>query len=180
MYEKLENIDKIPTNQRNELRNLVEDMDDILTRGGIGKGMIHDFFYDCVNGQIVCSLMPRKSKEKYHNKLSDFYIDSRVGFRGIRDVVKKLRELKDYFRRITKYRPRRFAVGDTVRIKKHPQGNAVLRSNPQFWGKTAKVKKLTERSLSDLDYEGLYIQIGGKGNWIYVGSQEVTKVIRRA
>lgn len=179
MYGRIENIDKIPANQRDELRRLVEDMDYILIKGGVGRGMIHSFFYDCVNGQIVRSLMPRKSKERYHNKINDFYIDARVGFRGIREMYAKLGELEDYFRGITKYRPRRFNIGDTVRINKTNLSNAVLESHPEWWGKTAKVKKLTERSLSNLDYEGLYIQVGGKGGWIYVGSDNVTKVNRR-
>jgi hypothetical protein len=123
--------------------------------------------------------MPRKSKERYHNKLSDFYIDSRVGFRGRREMQAKMLELNEYFRSVTKYRPRRFNVGDVVRVKNPPWNNAWLKSNPQLWGKTAKVKKTTDRSLSDLDYEGVYIQFGGKGSWVYTGSDDVTKVNRR-
>ncbi len=179
MYGQLKNMDKIPTDKRDELRRLVKDMDYILIQGGVGRGMIHDFFYTCVNGQIVRSLMPRKSKERYYNNIDDFYIDSRVGFRGIKELYVKKDEIADYFRRIAKYRPRRFIMGDMVRIKKPPISNAILRNNPQAWGKTAKVMKLTDRSLSDLDYEGVYIQIGGKGGWLYVGSDDIAKVNRR-
>ncbi len=178
MYGELNNLDKVPVDKRNELRHLVEDMDEILIRGGAGS-MLRGFFMDCVNGQIIRSLMPRKSKERYYNKISDFYIDSRVGFHGIRDMYEQKGDIETYFRGITKYRPRRFNVGDMVRVKNPPPHNAWLISNPATWGKTAKVKKTTERSLSDLDYEGMEIQFGGKGGWIYVGSNDVTKVQRR-
>ncbi|MDD5453946.1 MAG: hypothetical protein PHW62_00400 [Candidatus Ratteibacteria bacterium] len=178
MYREIQNIDKIPVNRRGELKSLVEGMDEILIRGGAGS-MSRGFFMDCVNGQIIISLMPRKSKERYYNKISDFYIDSRVGFSGIRAMEIKKGDLETYFRSITKYRPRRFNIGDMVRIKNPPSHNAWLRDNPATWGKTAKVKKIMERSLSDLDYEGLEIQFGGKGSWVYVGSSDVTKVQRR-
>lgn len=178
MYGELNNLDKVPTDRRNELKRIVENMDELLIRGGAGS-MIRSFFMDCVNGQIIVSLMPKKSKERYYNKITDFYIDSRAGFRGIREMYSQREQLEDFFRQITKYRPRRFGVGDMVRIKKPPTNNAWLRSHPETWGKTAKVKKTTERSLTNLDYEGLYIQFGGKGGWVYVGSGDVTKVQRR-
>ena len=71
MYRELRNIGTVPTKERAELRGLVEGMDHILAQGGLHGGLSHGFFYDCIDGQIVRSLMPRKSKERYHNKLSD-------------------------------------------------------------------------------------------------------------
>lgn len=175
MYEKIYNLDKIPADRRGELKSLVTQMDETLIRGGVGS-MIRGFFMDCVNGQIIVSMMPRKSKKQYHNKITDFYIDSRVGFRGLNEVKKLLGMLESFFRSITKFRPRRFNVGDTVRIKDPPSHNAWLRSNPQLWGKTAKIKKVREREISHPDYEGMEIQFGGKGGWGYVGSDDITKV----
>lgn len=179
MIKPLETPNSLPADKRAELWRLAESVDYILIQGGAG-GMIREFFADCVNGQVVRSLMPRKSKEKYYNKIDDFYIDSRVGFRGIREMELRLARLKSYFMGITKFRPRKFNLGDTIRIRKPATNNAWLRSNPQLWGKTAKVKKIAERSLSDPDYEGMYIQVGGKGNWIYVGSGDITKVVHRS
>lgn len=92
MYGELNNLDKIPADRRNELRRLVEGMDELLIRGG-AESMIRSFFMDCVNGQIIVSLMPKKSKERYYNKITDFYIDSRVGFRGIREMYSQREQL---------------------------------------------------------------------------------------
>jgi len=121
--------------------------------------------------------MPRKSKGRYYNKLSDFYIDSRVGFRGRKDVDDVMNSLNMFFLKISKFRPRRFNIGDVVRVKKSPD-HGWLRDKPELWGKPATIKKLHARSLGDMDYEGFEIQIGGKGNWIYVGSDNVTKANR--
>lgn len=84
-YRDISNINKVPQPQRDTIKRLVEQADYTFGSSGVGS-MIHSFFYDCVSGQIVRSIMPREAKKRYHNKLSDFYIDSRVSFRGRREI----------------------------------------------------------------------------------------------
>lgn len=176
-YRKIDKIEKVPEPYRTNIRYLISQADDLFTRNEIKGGMIHGFLYDCVEGQIVISTMPIKRKEKYYNKIDDFYIDDRVGFSGMSELHGIMKDLKDQFMQFTKFKTRKHNIGDWVKIRKDTNNKGLISDfDLNHGGKKAKVVKLAERYLSDPEYEGFYIRIDGKGPHIYAGNNDVNKM----
>lgn len=175
MTYKIENISKVPLSIRPHFNYQIERFNDLMISNGMKGSFVQSFFYDCINGQIIISTMPRKSKERYYNPLSDFYIDTRTGFRGRKELDNILDSLNEIFYGFTKFSKPKFSVGDWVIVKKDTNNKGLISdySNLNLGGKRAKIVKLSPRSISNPKYEGFYIRIDGRGNHIHASSYDV-------
>ena len=174
-YRKIENIDKVPEPHRENIRYLIVCADDLFARNGMKGNMIHGFLYDCVEGQIIISTMPRKRKEQFYNYIGHFYIDDRVGFTGIREMREIISNLENEFMQFTKFKKQKCNIGDWVVIRKDTSNKCLISdlNNFDLSGKKAKVVKFGGRDLSNPEYEAFYIRIEGKGPYIYASADDV-------
>jgi|APSaa5957512535_1039671.scaffolds.fasta_scaffold178591_2 hypothetical protein len=174
--QRLENSKLIKDSQvKGNLNYLIQDMEDIFTENRMKHGLIFGFFKDCVNGQILVSL--NQKPDHYVNELSDFYIDDRVGFRGIKRVRAIIKTIESELMKIVKRQTPKIIIGDIVRPL-HDTRNVTLKE---------RLEKNPDLKLQIVSMEkGLnpnYIKYRAvnsdekpfKKNWIYVGSNDVVK-----
>lgn len=74
-YKLKETLKLLKPKQRKEIKELCYQADMEFARVSLDGGMVHSFFYDCIDGGI--KRLKTKPK-RYVNKFNDFYIDSRV------------------------------------------------------------------------------------------------------
>lgn len=118
---KIENINVVPEPQRTNIRRFVSLADGIFERTGMTVSKEHELFYQCVEGQIVLSLMPTKRKKGEYLALSDYYV--RDGLRHsvdneLYDTHDIILDLYREFRPITKFKKCNYKIGDWVTIGK--------------------------------------------------------------
>lgn len=74
-YKLKETLKLLKPKQRTEVKELCHHADMEFARVNLDGGMVHSFFYDCVDGGIKRLI----TKPKYYvNQFTDFYIDARV------------------------------------------------------------------------------------------------------
>lgn len=118
---KIENIGMVPEPQRTNIRSLVSFADGLFKRSGLTGSKVHDFFYECVEGQIIISLMPIKRKEGDYLSLSDFNIGdiSRYDdYSEIYNIHRVILDLHLEFTQITKFKKVNYKVKDKVAVVK--------------------------------------------------------------
>lgn len=118
---KITDISVVPEPHRTNIRQLVSLADGIFERTGMVGSKEHELFYECVEDQIVQSLMPIKRKEKKYLSLSNYYI--RDEFRHnvdpeLYDTHDIILELYREFLPITKFKKSKYKIGDKVTIGK--------------------------------------------------------------
>ena len=158
---------------RNNVIDILLDLQRKFVENRMDNGMIWGFLKDCVNGQILISL-GKNDKSHYTNKLNDFYIDDRVGFKGIRDVMRLRGELETELKKIVKYEKPKFVEGDIVKPDKLTS-NVALKDFGNM-DKTFKIVEMT-RGLdpSYVGYQIVDVTQPYKKNWIYAGSDDLIK-----
>jgi len=117
--EKIENISMVPEPQKSNIRNLVSLADGIFARTGLVGSQEQEMFYDCVEGQIVLSLMPLKRKERKYLSLSDYHIGTMHNADSeVYDTHDIILELYREFVPITKFKKSNYKVKDQVTVAK--------------------------------------------------------------
>lgn len=161
---------------RNNMISTLTDMRRIFVKNDMDGGMIWRFLEECVNGQILISL-GKNDKQHYTNKLHDFYIDDRVGFKGMRELYQLRDDLESELKQIVKYDKPKFVVGDIVKPDASTGNVALqdaLKEKPDI---TFKIMEMT-RGL-DPHYIGYEIvdvdKKPFKKNWIYAGSDNLVQ-----
>lgn len=171
-----ENIKMIENKKvRDDMVNTLMKLRRIFIKNDMDGGMIWGFLEDCVNGQILISL--DKKPDHYVNRLIDFYIDSRVGFRGVTDVRKSMNDLAEDMKPIVKYDKPRFVVGDIVRP--NPEAGNVAVRNALEKKPDVKFKIMEMERGLDPHYIGYQIvdvdKKPFKKNWIYAGNNNLSQ-----
>lgn len=118
---KIENISLVPEPQRSNIRNLVSLADEIFIKTKLAGSQLHELFYDCVEGQIILSLMPIKRKERKYLSIYDFHIGDDIRHKvddEIYDVHDVILDLYREFFPITKFKKSNYKVGDKVTVAK--------------------------------------------------------------
>ncbi len=162
---------------RNEINGLFSKMWRLFIRNNAEGGMIFNFFKYCVDGQILISLK-KDDKNVHSNTLHDFYIDDRVGFKGIKEVKEIIKDIETVLFQIVKRDKPSIVVDDIVRRQKYT-GNITL--DKYDISKSFRVMKI----MYDLDphyfgYEIVDTDLKPfKKNWIYAGNDDLEKITRR-
>ncbi|MCK4668204.1 hypothetical protein KAU33_15745 [Candidatus Dependentiae bacterium] len=118
---KIENINVVPEPQRTNIRRLVSLADGIFERTGMVGSKEHELFYECVEDQIVQSLMPIKRKEKKYLSIYEYYIRDELRHSidsELYDTHDIILELYREFLPITKFKKSNYKIGDKVTIGK--------------------------------------------------------------
>ena len=111
----------VPEPQRTNIRYFVSLADGIFERTGMVGSKEHELFYECVEDQIVQSLMPIKRKECKYLSLFDYHIRDELRHSAdteLYDTYDIMSELYKEFLPITKFKKSNYRVNDWVTIGK--------------------------------------------------------------
>lgn len=120
-HKRIDNIDAVPEPQRANIQYFISLADEIFKRTGMVDSKEQELLYDCVEGQIVLSLMPDKRKEGGYLSLSDYYIRDELRHtvdNEAYDTHDIILDLYREFRPITKFKKCNYRIGDWVTIGK--------------------------------------------------------------
>lgn len=106
---KIENIGVVPEPQKSNIKYLVSLVDEIFERNGMMGSQEQESFYECVEGQIILSLMPIKRKKINYLSLSDIHINDI-------DINNIILNLYREFVSITKFKKSNYKVRDKVTV----------------------------------------------------------------
>lgn len=175
------NIENLKLIKKREVKRnieyLLKDMYNQFAYNQMTGGMIINFFEDCLNGSILIALK-RNERGKFYNELNQFYIDDRVGFKGVKKVLEIREQISKELLKIVKYDKPLINVGDIVKPKKDTC-NVALKEKliifPNIKFKVCKIIKGLNPS-----YFGYYIVTDDlkpyKKNYIYAGSDDLILV----
>lgn len=158
---------------RNSIEGKIDEINDLFIKNDMKNGMVFGFLQDCINGQILISL--KKDGDHHTNSIHDFYIDTRVGFRGTRRVRDLIEEITEDLMKIVDRDQPKIVVTDIVRRNKYVSNIALQKYSRE---KTFRVMEI----IYDLkpNYFGYYIVETSlkpfKKNWIYAGSDDLEKI----
>lgn len=155
---KIGNISEVPEPQRSNIRNLISLADDMFARNGLTGSHTHELLYNCVEGQIVLSLMPTKRKEGDYLSLSAFKIADNIDYDNeIYDIHNIILDLHLEFLKITKFKKMNHKVNDKVTVMK------VIGSESMGYKlitRDAKVIGIGNMNIARPDYAVLDVLIG--------------------
>jgi len=161
---------------RDDINDKMRKLDTLFTQNKMRNGILWSFLKDSINGQIEISL-GENDKTHYTNRLSDFYIDDRVGFRNRKSVRELIDDIGHDLREIVKYDEANILIGDVVkpiRVTANVALKDIMEKNPNVEFNVVKM----ERGL-DPSYIGYYIVESDKKpfqkNLIYAGSNDIEK-----
>jgi len=157
----------------NNIQYNVNQIYNIFIRNGMNGGMIFDMLLHSVDGQILISL--NKKPDHYVNSLGDFYIDDRVGFRGVKEVMRIVNDIEFELMKIVKRDKIKIKVGDIVKRTKYTC-NISLDKYP-LNTKFQVMKMDLTLDPKYIDYEIVETTLKPfKKNWIYGGSNDLFRI----
>lgn len=176
---RIANIGVVPEPHRTNIRQLVSLADGIFERTGMAGSKEHELFYECVEDQIVQSLMPIKRKEKKYLSLSNYYIRDELRHSvdpELYDTHDIILELYREFLPITKFKKSNYRVNDWVTIGKIIGYKTI---GYTLFTKNVRVIEVGKMSISRPDDVSLVVVVPGESMPRHVIEGEPHKVLWR-